>query len=32
MGGLDAARKISGDDIPVFGWDNVGQPGQGDQN
>jgi uncharacterized protein with NAD-binding domain and iron-sulfur cluster len=32
MGGLDAARKISGDDIPVFGWDNVGKPGQGDQN
>ena len=32
MGGLDAARKISGDDIAVSGWDNVGVPGQGDQN
>jgi len=32
MGGLDAARKISGDKIPVFGWASIDQPGQGDQN
>ena len=32
MGGLDAARKISGDDIPVFGWAGIDRPGPGDQN
>ena len=32
MGGLDAARKISGENIPVFGWASIDQPGHGDQN
>jgi uncharacterized protein with NAD-binding domain and iron-sulfur cluster len=29
MGGLDAARAISGDDIHVFGWAGIEKPGQG---
>jgi len=29
MGGLDAARAISGDDIHVFGWPGIEKPGQG---
>lgn len=29
MGGLDAARAISGDDIPVLGWPGIEKPGQG---